>query len=106
MAIISPQSSKTIKLGQNSRKKVLRVLSLTDILIEKNVDSGNRLETKVVKDAFEQNMYEVTIRVPESVENNINTEILLKTKTPGSINIPIKVVYDNSDRSVEVQEEF
>jgi len=31
----------------------MRVLSLADIQVEKNVESGNRLETKVVKDAFE-----------------------------------------------------
>ena len=45
-------------------------------------------------------MYEITIRVPESVENNINTEIQLKSKTPGSINVPLRVVYDNNDRSI------
>ena len=77
------------------------MLSLSDLEIEKNVESANRLETKIVKDAFESNMYEITIRVPESVENNINTDILLKSKTPGSITIPIKVIYDNNDRSVQ-----
>jgi hypothetical protein len=75
MAILNSQNLKTVRLGQNNRKKVLRVLSLADLQIEKNIDSGNRLETKVVKDAFEQNMYEITLRVPESVENNINTDI-------------------------------
>jgi hypothetical protein len=100
-AIISPQNTKSIKLGQNNRKRILRVLSLSDLEIEKNVETANRLETKIVKDAFESNMYEITIRVPESVENNINTDILLKSKTPGSITIPLKVTYDNNDRSVQ-----
>ena len=45
-------------------------------------------------------MYEITVRVPESVEHNINTEIQLKSKTPGSINVPLRVAYDNSDRSI------
>ena len=89
MAILNQQNTKTIKLGQNNRKKVMRVLSLADIQVEKNIDSGNRLETKVVKDAFEQNMYEITVRVPESVENYISTEIQLKSKTPGSISLPL-----------------
>jgi hypothetical protein len=31
MAIISPQSSRTINLGQNNRKKTLRILSLADV---------------------------------------------------------------------------
>ena len=105
MAIISPQNLKTVKLGQNNRKKTLRVLSLADIQIEKNFESGNRLEVKIVKDAFEQNMYEIGIRVPESVENNINIEILLKSKMPGSIAIPLKINYDNNDRSAMVSQE-
>jgi len=50
-------------------------------------------------------MYEITVRVPESVENNINTEILLKSKTPGGISIPLKIIYDNSDRSVMTSQE-
>ena len=53
MAIISPQNVRTINLGQNNRKKTLRVLSLADIQTEKNIESGNRLEVKIVKDTFE-----------------------------------------------------
>jgi hypothetical protein len=60
---------------------------------------------KIVKDTFEQNMYELSIRVPESVEHNINTEILLKSKIPGSIAIPLKINYDNNDRSAMISSE-
>lgn len=84
---------------------MLRVLSLADIQVEKDIDSGNRLEVKVVKDAFEQNMYEISVRVPESVENDIKTEILLKSKTPGSISIPLRINYNNNDRTVPISHE-
>jgi hypothetical protein len=50
-------------------------------------------------------MYELSIRVPESVEHNINTEILLKSKIPGSIAIPLKINYDNNDRSAMISSE-
>jgi len=95
--IVEKSFKKGLKLGQYSRTKNIRVVSLSEFDITKDV-SDQQLRVRKSRESIESNQHNITLTVPRGVNSTFTTNLKLTNQITGE-QTSIQVKFDPSDMS-------